>query len=848
MAGFFGLGLDVGTPKVSPAPKRGSSLSGCDGCKRLGACDSPKMDVIGDGSKTGIMVIVDQPTKSDDRKGQLLSGDSGRALYGAFKAAGVNLDDVWVVPAVRCGGGAEANSKHAAFCRPFLFSDINRLNPTTIIPLGPLAISALIGERIRGRLAKTKPTAWIGERIPDQESKRWICPSFSLKFVLDSSRDRDIKDFFYSHIKGAVETLTLPWVVPPENIQICMTPGETIPVLRNLKRTASWFAFDYETTGLKPQAAGHEIVCASVGWEDEHGVLFAASFPFFNDRDFRLMWRALLLDPRCKKVAHNNPFEATWTFHRAALDDMEPYWPVGWGGDTQVEAHFEKSNRPNGLKFRVFSKLGILGYDDDVDKYLKAEGSNGINRIREVPLRNLLTYNAKDSLFTAWLHSRCPPDEFGFEGREHHGMRLFLAGQETFAKLHSNGLPLDTYESGQALQRVSGELSSLSSAILGSEEAKKMPRDFNFESNPQLANLFYDVLGYETVEGSRSTDEDSLEVIGTPFTKLILKHRKLAKLKSTYLEGFTEEAVNGIVHPFFNLTRVVTFRSSSDSPNFQNIPKRDKAAQKVVRSCFRPSPGNMIVEYDYGQIEVRISACYHKDPVMVKYCMDPTTDMHRDIGIQLFCRTKETLEKAERQIAKNGFVFPSFYGSSWRNTAPAMWDEMSDGTKDNLAANKIRSLQGFEKHVKEIEDDFWGNRFRGYADWKKEIWKSYQKLGHVELLSGFRVQGPMGFTDATNYQIQGSAFHCMLYTLNMTVDKIAAISGRSRVIGQIHDALVVDAHPEDVPMIDKLLWFYGTQEIRNVYPWIIVPLIIEKECSEIDGSWAKMSGGGVLHA
>lgn len=848
MSGFFGLGLAVGAQKTSPAPKRGSLLSGCDGCKRIPECQHPKMELVGDGSRTGIMVIVEQPTKSDDRKGQLLSGDAGRILYSAFKAAGIDLVDVWVVPAVRCGGGEEAKAKHAEFCRQYLFSDIQKLNPKVIIPLGPIATQGLLGDRIRGRLSGTKPTAWIGERIPDQETKRWVCPSFSLPFVLSNDRERDIKDLFYQHIQGAVGALEAPWPVPPESIQLCFSPADAIAVLRTVKSQAAWFAFDYETTGLKPQAAGHEIVCASVGWKRMDGSLFAASFPFFRDRAFRLMWRALLLDPRCGKVAHNNPFEATWTYHRASLEDMDPYWPIGWVGDTQAASHFENSHRPNGLKFRIFAKLGILGYDDGIDKYLKAEGSNGINRIREIALKDLLTYNAKDSLYTAWLQDQCPPDEFGFQGMAHYGLRLLIDGQATFAKLHTNGLPLDTYESEQAIQRVTGQMASLHSRIMDCEEARMMPRGFNFESPQQLSQLLYDKLDYKGVTGSASTDEDALLAIGTPFTKSILEHRKLGKIKSTYLEGFSNESVNGIVHPFFNLTKVVTFRSSSNAPNFQNIPKRDKSAQKLVRSCFRPSPGNVFIEYDYGQIEVRISACYHKDPTMLKYIEDPTTDMHRDIGMQLFCRTKETLTKGERGLAKNGYVFPSFYGSSWKVTAPAMWEELSEDAKDNLAAHKIRSLPGFEKHVKEIEDDFWGRRFRRYADWKKEIWKSYQRNGYVELLSGFRVPGPMEFTDATNYQIQGAAFHCMLYTLNQIVDKIEAISGRSKVVGQIHDAMVVDAHPEDVPMIDKLLWFYGTQEIRNVYPWIIVPLIIEKEISEVDGTWARMTGSGVLTA
>lgn len=850
MAGFFGSGLnlDVGTKQVSPAPKRGSSLSGCDGCGRFAKCDSPKLQTIGSGA-SGIMVVVEAPTKTDDRKGQILSGDSGRVLYSVFKKCGISLDDVWVVPAVRCASYTgdkfdPATSKHGEFCQPLLNSDIQRLSPKVIIPLGPIAISAVLGDRIRGRLAKTKPTAWIGATIPDQESGRWICPSFSLPYVLDSDPKGDIADFFFQNISAAVGCLNRSWPKPPDRIATTTDVAEAIQVLRYIKANALEIAFDYETTGLKPHAKGHRIVCASVGWWDKDVEDYRAfACPFFEDTAFRLVWRSLMLDVRLGKIAHNGSFEATWTFFRAHFEGIDPYWPVGWSGDTCLASHFANSTRPNGLKFRVFTNIGIIGYDDGIDEYLKAEGSNGINRIHEIPLKRLLTYNAFDSLYTIVLHHQ---DKKTIPDNKHHGIRLLLDGQEALAEIQGNGLPFDAYECQKAVQKTTLELSDLRADILDSDEARRMPRDFNFESNQQLAALLYDKLGFKNGD-SRSTDADALETLGTPFAKAILRHRKLSKLKGTYLDGFTTEAVHGVIHPFFNLHRVVTFRSSSDSPNFQNVPKRDKVAQKIIRSCFKPSPGNQIIEYDYGQIEVRISACYHHDPTMIKYVQDPTTDMHRDMAMQLFFRTKDTFTKDERQIAKNSFVFPAFYGSSHKRMAPAIWEQLDEDLKDHLAENGVRSEAGFIKHVAEIENDFWGNRFKRYAEWKKEIWKSYQKLGYVELLTGFRVPGPMGFTDATNYQIQGTAFHCTLYTLTQITKRIAAISGRSKVIGQIHDAIVVDAHPEDVPEIDRLIWFYGTQEIRKVYPWIIVPLLIEKEISEVDGTWASMSKGGELH-
>ena len=69
---------------------------------------------------------------------------------------------------------------------------------------------------------------------------------------------------------------------------------------------------------------------------------------------------------------------------------------------------------------------------------------------------------------------------------------------------------------------------------------------------------------------------------------------------------------------------------------------------------------------------------------------------------------------------------------------------------------------------------------------------------------------------------------------------------RSFLIGQIHDAILRDYHPDDEEYLDHLIWDYGTQKIREYWDWIIVPLTIEKETSEINGSWADMKDMGIL--
>ena len=114
----------------------------------------------------------------------------------------------------------------------------------------------------------------------------------------------------------------------------------------------------------------------------------------------------------------------------------------------------------------------------------------------------------------------------------------------------------------------------------------------------------------------------------------LLQIRKLKKNRDTYLNGFLREQVNGYIHPSFNLHLVRTFRSSANSPNFQNIPIRDKESMQLTRRALFPRPGHQLLEIDYGQLEVRIAACYNQDKQLIHDIVQG--DMHGDMASQIF--------------------------------------------------------------------------------------------------------------------------------------------------------------------------------------------------------------------
>jgi len=386
-------------------------------------------------------------------------------------------------------------------------------------------------------------------------------------------------------------------------------------------------------------------------------------------------------------------------------------------------------------------------------------------------------------------------------------------------------------------------------------------KKINIDSSVQLGHYLYGVKklvpAKTTITGKGSTDIEALQQLNIPELDILLEKGKLKKTIDV-LEGFKVEQVDGIIHPFFNLNLVRTYRSSSDHPNFQNIPKRDEVMMQTVRKALYPRPGHQFLEIDYSGLEVKIAACYHKDPNMLKY-LRSNYDMHSDMTKQLFLLKEYDKKSPEhytlRQATKNGFVFPEFYGSYYKNCAvnlacnwgklpqgkwkPGQGIPMPEGTlSDHFISKKISSLDSYTNHVKKIEDDFWGNRFYHYAKWKERNWNEYRKNGYIDLLTGFRCSGVMGKNDVSNYGTQGAAFHCLLWSF-IELDKMRIREKWDTcLVGQIHDAIILDINPNELDHVIKSAKRITTLDLLEHWKWIIIPLEVEMELCSIDAPWS----------
>ena len=444
--------------------------------------------------------------------------------------------------------------------------------------------------------------------------------------------------------------------------------------------------------------------------------------------------------------------------------------------------------------------------------------------------------------------------------------RLFHDGILALARAEREGIRVDVEYSEQKKKHLERKIEYHQKQL----EETKLYRQWNhvykgktnIHSNQQLARILYKNMKIEPVKttetGQGATDEEALRRLDIPGLDLILSIRKLSKIKNTYLGAFTREQFNGFIHPSFNLHNVRTYRSSSEGPNFQNIPKRDKESMKICRRAILPRPGHMLIEADFSALEVNISECYHKDPVMMKYLLDDKSDMHLDMAKQIFImpdmQKSIPAHAVMRQAAKNGFVFPQFYGDYYGNNAHSLceWTKLSRGRwkggqglelpdgshiSNHFLSKGIKSFDQFTEHMKRVEDDFWNRRFKEYGRWKKKSVQDYRKRGWLKTHTGFTCSGLMRDNEISNYPIQGSAFHCLLFTF-IELDKIARQENwKSKLVGQIHDSILLDADPAELGRIKEALQTIVKEILPNAWRWIIVPLEIDVEEYGVDLPW-----------
>lgn len=861
MSGFFHKDDVSHGARVRPKPKV-EAFGTCDSC---GLFEYGRPLKPSGSNKKRIMIVTEAPSHGDARRNRMWSGEQGHILRPLLREHGVDLNtDCVTVCAVSCPLPEDRNpAPHEIIgCRERLFKAIAKYEPRVVLSLGYFALSALIGHKMGNGLGGTLDR-WRGAIIPYHEIGAWLCPTFHPIYVMANEKNPNVELYWERDVKRALEHLNEPLPTPLDldSVEILTEPKDIEDRLDYLlSREDVTVALDWETTGLKPHAKGHRIYTA--GFSTGRGNSFAFKVePRYKERLFQLA-----VNRNIAKVAANIKFEDTWARQCLGTPINNWYW------DTMIAQHVIDNRRYiTGLKFQAAVRYGIWDYDSDVSPYLRAEDeshANAFNRIYQAPLPSLLKYNAIDCLIEYQLHE----DQIS-EIIEHgtmEGYMLLHAGILTLSDMEWRGLPVEDSHVVQEIRRLEQEVQEIVEDIWRSPEGKcwkkKFGEDANWNSSQQLVSVLSEngvAFEKKTPSGKYAADKGVLEQLNHPITNKILRARKLTKNGGTFLTNIRKEAVNGYLHPIHNLHKVITFRSSCESPNTQNMPKRDEESMKIVRASFRAPEGKCIAEIDYSGVEVRVGCCYHRDKNMERYILDSSTDMHRDEACSVFCfdpdfvnnevirgtddRAKKNFA-AIRNTAKNGWVFAQFYGDWYRACAKNMWNQISHwglktpdgrGMFEHLKKQGIRSLGDFEGHLRECERKLWKERFSGYDRWKERTWKKYMKHGFLDTFTGMRLSALSSRNEILNAPIQGSAFHCLLWSAIELNKKLRREKWETKAVAQIHDSCIFITTPDEIDELYRVAYDIMCVKIVEKWPWLVIPLEIDMEVTAPGGNWSE---------
>lgn len=322
--------------------------------------------------------------------------------------------------------------------------------------------------------------------------------------------------------------------------------------------------------------------------------------------------------------------------------------------------------------------------------------------------------------------------------------------------------------------------------------------NFNINSPKQLGVILFEKLGLPNGKKTKtgySTSADVLEKLAGdyPIVSDILEYRQLSKLKSTYADGlqnFVE--ADGKIHTSFNQTITATGRLSSTEPNLQNIPIRIELG-RLIRKVFHPMPGNVFVDSDYSQIELRILAHMSGDEKLIE-AYNSGQDIHSTTASQVFHVPFEEVTPLLRRNAK-AVNFGIVYGIS----AFGLSQDLNISRKE--AQDYIdRYFETYPK-IKEFIDNT-------VAD-AKESGKTTTIYGRIrpipELSSSNFMQRQFGERVAMNAPIQGTAADIIKIAMIRVHDRLIKEGYQSRLILQVHDELLIETKEAEKDAVIALL-------------------------------------------
>ena len=383
------------------------------------------------------------------------------------------------------------------------------------------------------------------------------------------------------------------------------------------------------------------------------------------------------------------------------------------------------------------------------------------------------------------------------------------------ARMEARGIKIDSGFLRQMSNTMAVQLAELEKKVF--EEAGT---EFNLNSPTQLGQILFEKLQYPVVKKTKTTKSSStsMEVLqelaghGFEVPRLILLHRELHKLKSTYVDALPQlVASDGRVHTSFNQAVAATGRLSSSDPNLQNIPIRTEQGREI-RKAFIAEPGNVLISADYSQVELRILAHMSGDSDLIE-TFRRGADIHRATASKMFNVPEDELTVDQRRAAKT-INFGVLYGMS----AFRLSNELNIPTgqaKDFIEAyfSRYPRIQEFLDHtLEEARRSGKVTTLFGRVRYIPEIHnRSFTVRGNAERM-------------ATNAPIQGTAADILKLAM-IALEK--QLPDGSSMLLTVHDEIVIEAPEASADHVAGIV----KEAMQNIFP-LDVPLAV-------DAGWGK---------
>ncbi|HZB96556.1 MAG TPA: DNA polymerase I, partial [Herpetosiphonaceae bacterium] len=579
-------------------------------------------------------------------------------------------------------------------------------------------------------------------------------------------------------------------------------------------REAAIFAFDTETTGLVFWQA--DVVGLSFATEPGVAYYVPIAHRDAEQLDRQTVVEALrpfLEDAARPKIAHNAKFDMLM-LRRLNIEVR------GVVFDPMIAAQL-LSHQASGLKDLAFNLLGVQMTEISD---LIGSGRSQIT-FDYVPVERATPYAAADADMTLRLYERFREDLHAVPRVEQIFYQIEMPLVPVLVDMEWIGIKVDV----PTLQALSSALTARIQTV-EAEIYALAGSNFNIGSGQQLSDVLFGKLDIPTTgltrtkSGHYSLTAEVLDKLKGehPIIDLILEHRQLTKLKSTYLDAIPLLVdPNGRVHTSYGQLGAATGRLSSTNPNLQNIPVRTEQGREI-RRAFVADQGWKLMGADYSQIELRILAHVTQDPALLEIFKE-NRDIHAATAARLFGVPIDRVSKNQRRIAKMT-VFGVIYGIS----------------SFGLSARTDLTREDAQKMIDGLFATYPG--LKRYIDETLEFGRTH---GYVETLMGRRRYTPdlksshggrrqAAEREAINAPIQGANADLIKQAMDRLHVQLPARALRARMLLQVHDELVLEVPDDELEEAGRLV----REIMEGVGTDLSVPLRVE---IAIGQNWEEMA-------